>query len=334
MSRGQAATGSSRLRDRSFTIRGDKSRSLAPQRREKDKPLRDAAPAAAPAGDVEFLIITGLSGAGKSLATHFLEDLGFFCVDNLPPTLVPKFAEIVRESQGRIGRVAIVIDVRGGEFFDALDTALADLSAMGIGYQILFLDASDEVLVRRFEETRRKHPLGGSVLDGIRSERRRLQPLKERAHKIIDTSTLTTRELKEELADAFLHAGRERTLTVNVITFGYKHGIPLDADLVFDVRFLPNPHYVETLRTLPGHSPEIREYVLRWDETREFQRRFHDLLGYLLPQYTAEGKTHLTIAIGCTGGKHRSVVIGEDLARFVREAGYGVRLKHRDVRKE
>ncbi len=291
-------------------------------------------PAGIAAGDVEFLIVTGLSGAGKSLATHFLEDLGFFCVDNLPPALVPKFAEIVRESQGRIRRVALVIDVRGGEFFNAVDQAFTALDGMGIRFQILFLDASDEVLVRRFEETRRKHPLGGSVLDGIRSERRRLQPLKERAHKIIDTSTLSARELKEELAEAFLRARRERALTVSVVTFGYKHGIPLDADLVFDVRFLPNPHYVETLRALPGNSPEVREFVLRWDQTREFQRRLHDLLGYLLPQYTAEGKTHLTIGIGCTGGKHRSVVIGEDLARFLRGSGYGVRIKHRDVRKE
>jgi RNase adapter protein RapZ len=296
------------------------------------QPAAGARASTAP-GDIEFLIVTGLSGAGKSLATHSLEDLGFFCVDNLPPALVPKFAEIVQESQGRIRRVALVIDIRGGEFFDALGEALSALDAMGIRFQILFLDASDEVLVRRFEETRRKHPLGGSILDGIRAERKRLEPVKELAHKIIDTSTLSARELKEELADAFLRAGG-RTLTVSVTTFGYKFGIPLDADLVFDVRFLPNPHYVEALRDRPGNSPEIREFVLRWDQTREFQRRFHDLLGYLLPQFTAEGKTHLTIAIGCTGGKHRSVVIGEDLARFLRTAGYAVRVKHRDVRKE
>ncbi len=286
-------------------------------------------------GTVEFLIVTGLSGAGKTMATHSLEDLGFFCVDNLPPALLPKFAEVMRESQGRIRRVALVIDIRGGEFFNALDAALASLETMGIPFQILFLDASDEVLVRRFEETRRKHPLGGSILDGIRSERRRLQPVKERAHKIIDTTALSVRDLKAELAEAFLPAGRrQRTLTIGVVTFGYKYGIPLDADLVFDVRFLPNPHYVQTLRALPGSSPEIREFVLRWDQTREFQRRLHDLVGYLLPQYTAEGKTHLTIALGCTGGKHRSVVIGEDLARFLRGAGYETRLKHRDVRKE
>ncbi len=292
------------------------------------------APPGSVGADVEFLIVTGLSGAGKSLATHFLEDLGFFCVDNLPPALVPKFAEIVRESQGRIRRVALVMDVRGGEFFNSLDEALAALDAMGVRYQILFLDASDEVLVRRFEETRRKHPLGGSILDGIRSERRRLQPLKERAHKIIDTSRLSARELKAELTDMFARADGQRTLTVSVTTFGYKHGIPLDADLVFDVRFLPNPYYVEALRSLPGSSPAIREYVLRWDQTHEFQRRLHYLLAYLLPLYMAEGKTHLTIAIGCTGGKHRSVVIGEDLARFLRSLGYAVRVKHRDVRKE
>lgn len=284
--------------------------------------------------EMEFLIITGLSGAGKSLATHTLEDLGFFCVDNLPPTLIPKFAEIIKESQGRIRRVALVIDIRGGEFFDALGTALASLDAAGIRFQIVFLDASDEILVRRYEETRRKHPLGGSVLDGIRAERRRLQPLKEQAHKIIDTSTLTATELKQELADSFLRADGRRTLTVTVTTFGYKYGIPLDADLVFDVRFLPNPYYAEALRSLPGSSPEVREFILGFEQTVEFQRRLHDMLGYLLPQFTAEGKSHLTVAVGCTGGKHRSVVIGEDLAQFLSGAGHAVRVKHRDVRKE
>jgi UPF0042 nucleotide-binding protein len=284
--------------------------------------------------EMEFLIITGLSGAGKSLTTHTLEDLGFFCVDNLPPALIPKFAEIIKESQGRIRRVALVIDIRGGEFFDALGNALSGLDAIGIRFQIVFLDASDEILVRRYEETRRKHPLGASILDGIRAERRRLQPLKERAHKIIDTSTLAAKELREELADAFLRTDGRRALTVNVTTFGYKYGIPLDADLVYDVRFLPNPYYVESLRALPGNSPEVREFVLRSEQTGEFQRRLHDMLSYLLPQFTAEGKTHLTVAIGCTGGKHRSVVIGEDLARVLRETGYTVRVKHRDVRKE
>jgi len=290
-------------------------------------------PPGAVSGGIEFLIITGLSGAGKSLATRSLEDLGFFCVDNLPPALIPKFAEIVKESQGRIRQVALVIDIRGGQFFDDLGAALANLEMAGIPFQILFLDASDEILVRRYEETRRKHPLGDSILDGIRAERKRLQPLKERSHWIIDTSTLSARELKEELGDAFRRTDKRRTLTVNVTTFGYKYGIPLDADMVFDVRFLPNPYYLESLRALPGNSPEVREFVLRWEQTGEFQRRLHDLLLYLLPQFTAEGKSHLTVAIGCTGGKHRSVVIGENLAQFLRGAGYTVRVKHRDVRK-
>jgi UPF0042 nucleotide-binding protein len=290
-------------------------------------------PPGAVSGGIEFLIITGLSGAGKSLATNSLEDLGFFCVDNLPPALIPKFAEIVKESQGRIRQVALVIDIRGGQFFDDLGAALANLEMASIPFQILFLDASDEILVRRYEETRRKHPLGDSILDGIRAERKRLQPLKERSHWIIDTSTLSARELKEELVDAFRRTDRRRTLTVNVTTFGYKYGIPLDADMVFDVRFLPNPYYLESLRALPGNSPEVREFVLRWEQTGEFQRRLHDMLLFLLPQFTAEGKSHLTVAIGCTGGKHRSVVIGENLAQFLRGAGYAVRVKHRDVRK-
>ena len=292
-------------------------------------PPRPAAPV-----DIEFLIITGLSGAGKTQAMHTLEDLGFFCVDNLPPALIPKFAEIIKESQGRIRRVALVIDARGGEFFDTLGSALADLEASGIRYQIVFLDASDEILVRRFEETRRKHPLGDSILDGIRTERQRLQPLKERADKIIDTSRLTATELKHELADTFLATDGRRALTVTITTFGYKYGIPLDADLVFDVRFLPNPYYVEAFRTLPGDSPEVRAFVLGFEQTVEFQRRLHELLAYLLPQFTAEGKSHLTVAVGCTGGKHRSVVIGDDLARFLSEKGYAVRVKHRDVGKE
>ena len=194
-------------------------------------PVVGRPPAQAEPENIEFLIITGLSGAGKTQATHTLEDLGFFCVDNLPPALIPKFAEIIKESQGRIRRVALVIDARGGEFFDTLGSALAELQSAGIRFQIVFLDASDEILVRRFEETRRKHPLGDSILDGIRTERRRLQPLKERAHKIIDTSRLTATELKHELADTFLATDGRRALTVTVTTFGYKYGIPLDADL-------------------------------------------------------------------------------------------------------
>ncbi len=286
--------------------------------------------------DIQLLIITGLSGAGKSNAMKVFEDLGFFCVDNLPPALLPKFAELCLQSDGRVRKAALAIDVRGGEFFDDLFTALAQLEEMGFDYEILFLEAADDVLVRRFEETRRKHPLGqaGGVLEGIRAERRRLQAVKEQADKLIDTSTLSVRDLREEILGTFVHGEHEKTLTVSVVSFGYKYGIPLDADLVFDVRFLPNPHYDETLRPLPGSSEEVRRFVLGQEATREFMTRLTDFMDYLLPQFIAEGKAHLTVALGCTGGKHRSVVLGNELTRYLRHQGYKVRVRHRDVRKE
>ncbi len=286
--------------------------------------------------DIQLLIITGLSGAGKSNAMKVFEDLGFFCVDNLPPALLPKFAELCLQSDGRVRKAALAIDVRGGEFFDDLFTALAQLEDMGFDYEILFLEAADDVLVRRFEETRRKHPLGqaGGVLEGIRAERRRLQAVKEQADKLIDTSTLSVRDLREEILGTFVHGEHEKTLTVSVVSFGYKYGIPLDADLVFDVRFLPNPHYDETLRPLPGSSEEVRRFVLGQEATREFITRLTDFMDYLLPQFIAEGKAHLTVALGCTGGKHRSVVLGNELTRYLRHQGYKVRVRHRDVRKE
>lgn len=286
--------------------------------------------------DIQLLIITGLSGAGKSNAMKVFEDLGFFCVDNLPPALLPKFAELCLQSDGRVRKAALAIDVRGGEFFDDLFTALAQLEEMGFDYEILFLEAADDVLVRRFNETRRKHPLGqaGGVLEGIRAERRRLQAVKEQADKLIDTSTLSVRDLREEILGTFVHGEREKTLTVSVVSFGYKYGIPLDADLVFDVRFLPNPHYDETLRPLPGSSEEVRRFVLGQEATREFMTRLTEFMDYLLPQFIAEGKAHLTVALGCTGGKHRSVVLGNELTRYLRHQGYKVRVRHRDVRKE
>ncbi len=286
--------------------------------------------------DIQFLIITGLSGAGKSNAMKVFEDLGFFCVDNLPPALLPKFAELCLQSDGRVRKAALAIDVRGGEFFDELFTALAQLEEMGFDSEILFLEAADDVLVRRFEETRRKHPLGqaGGVLEGIRAERRRLQAVKEQADKIIDTSTLSVRDLREEILGSFVRGEHEKTLTVSVVSFGYKYGIPLDADLVFDVRFLPNPHYDEALRPLPGSSEEVRRFVLEQDATKEFMSRLTEMMVYLLPQFVAEGKAHLTVALGCTGGKHRSVVLGDELTRYLRGHGYKVRVRHRDVRKE
>jgi len=289
-----------------------------------------------PIADLQFVIITGLSGAGKSNAMKVFEDLGFFCVDNLPPALLPKFAELCLQSEGRVRRAALAIDVRGGEFFNDLFTSLSHLETMGLDYVILFLDAADDVLVRRFEETRRKHPLAhaGGIMDGIRAERRRLEAVKEKADKIIDTSALSVRELRNTIVDAFVRGPDAATLTITVISFGYKYGIPLDADLVFDVRFLPNPHYDESLRPLPGNSPQIRSFVLGAPATQEFMRHLTQLMDYLLPQYVEEGKAHLTVALGCTGGKHRSVVLADELAEYLSRGGYRITVRHRDIGKE
>ncbi len=288
-------------------------------------------------GGVQFVIITGLSGAGKSNAMKVFEDLGFFCVDNLPPALLPKFADLVLHSGEKVRRVALVIDIRGGEFFDELFSALRQVARLGLRHDILFLDSADEALVRRFKETRRKHPLAaaGSVLDGIRAERKRLQLVKERAHKIIDTSNLTVKELRDEIASTYLKTHQPaRALEVSIVSFGYKYGIPLDADLVFDVRFLPNPHYHAALRPLPGSHPRIRKFVLDQPETRELLVRLYDFADFLMPQFVAEGKSHLTIGIGCTGGRHRSVVLGDELGRHLRRRGARVHVRHRDLRKD
>ncbi|MDR7415024.1 MAG: RNase adapter RapZ [Armatimonadota bacterium] len=284
---------------------------------------------------MQFVIITGLSGAGKSTAVHVFEDMGYFCVDNLPPVLVPRFAELVSRSHGRVDRVAVVMDIRSGEFFDEIEDALRALDERRLPYRVLFLDASDEVLVRRFKETRRKHPLApsGSVLEGIQAERRRLETLRERAHKIVDTSTLTPQALRTELQAEFGPTS-ERALTITVLSFGYKHGLPMDADLVFDVRFLPNPHYVPELRPHPGTHPEVRAYVLASPEAQTFRGQMLEMVSFLLPHFIREGKSHLVIAIGCTGGRHRSVVFAEELGSHLRELGYAVRIRHRDLDRE
>jgi UPF0042 nucleotide-binding protein len=286
---------------------------------------------------VQFVIITGLSGAGKSNAMKVFEDLGFFCVDNLPPALLPKFADLVLHSDEKVRRVALVIDIRGGEFFDELFSALQQVARLGLRYDILFLDAADDALVRRFKETRRKHPLSqaGSVLQGIRAERKRLELVKGRAHKIINTSNLTVKELRDEIASTYLRDRRpSRALEISIVSFGYKYGIPLDADLIFDVRFLPNPHYQATLRPLPGSHARIRKFVLEQPETHEFLGRLYDFTTYLMPQFVTEGKSHLTIGLGCTGGRHRSVVLGDELGRHLRRLGCRVHVRHRDLRKD
>ncbi|MDQ7799994.1 MAG: RNase adapter RapZ [Armatimonadota bacterium] len=286
-------------------------------------------------GRVHFVLVTGLSGAGKSQAAHVLEDLGFFCVDNLPPALLPRFAELLLHARGRVPRAAAVVDIRSGEFFEALSEALQHLDALGLRYRILFLDASDEVLVRRFKETRRKHPLAatGSVLEGIREERRRLEPVRERAHRVLDTSDMTPAQLRSELRAAF-GPGTGVGLAVTVVSFGYKHGLPLDADLVFDTRFLPNPHYVDSLRDRSGLDPEVRSYVLDSPQGQAFWCRMVDLVSFLLPEFEREGKTDVTVAVGCTGGRHRSVAVAEELVRVLRERGYEVRARHRDLHRE
>lgn len=290
-----------------------------------------------PAEGVRFLIITGLSGAGKSHAMRVFEDLNFFVVDNLPPQLLPKFADLCLHSDGKVRRVAVVIDIRGGEFFDDLFNALGQLGELRVAYQILFLDAADDVLVRRFKETRRKHPLaqGRTILQGIRAERRRLEGVKERADKIIDTSTMSVRDLREEIIATYVRGERAGALEVSIISFGYKYGLPMDADLVFDVRFLPNPHFVPGLRGRTGRDRAVVHYMERHRPTRAFTRRLTAFLKFLIPQYVDEGKSYLTIAIGCTGGRHRSVMIAEAARQALAGVdGIRLRVRHRDIANE
>jgi len=283
--------------------------------------------------DLEVLIITGLSGAGKTQAVNCLEDLGYFCVDNLPPALVSKFTELSAQLEGNKMKVAFVIDVRGGQFFNDLFAVLDDLERQGIKHQILFLEASDEVLLRRFKESRRKHPLApsGRLVEAIRLERKMLQELRGRANVIIDTSAMSVSKLKEELTRLFGSDDDKDVLTITVVSFGYKLGLPMDADLVVDVRFLPNPNYEPDLHYLTGEDDEVKKYVLGSETTRSFLRRFLNLLKFLLPFYVREGKTHLVLAVGCTGGQHRSVVLADYIGKQLRKLGYRVILKHRDV---
>jgi UPF0042 nucleotide-binding protein len=285
---------------------------------------------------MRLVIVTGMSGAGKSQATKYLEDLGFFCVDNLPPALMPKMAELCIQTEGKLNRLALGIDIRGGQFFDHIVQALDELERQGFNYQILFMDASDETLVRRYKETRRRHPLAnqGRLLEGIRKERKLMQELRGRASKIIDTSNRKVSELRRDLADFFSQENEGLGLHVNMVSFGFKHGIVLDADLVFDVRFLPNPHYVQDLKPLTGEVRVVQEYVMKWSVTQQFFKRLTGLVGFLLPLYIAEGKSQLTIAIGCTGGQHRSVCIAIKLMEWLRDRGYSVTAEHRDVGKE
>jgi UPF0042 nucleotide-binding protein len=282
-----------------------------------------------------FVIVTGLSGAGRSTTLKNLEDLGYFCVDNLPTTLIPKFAEICLQLKDKIKKVALGIDIREGDFLDDLFGSLEELGKMGFSHQILFLEASNSVLVRRYSETRRKHPLdreGRSMLEVIIKERKRLMGIKERADKIIDTTALTPQEFKQVIFSSFREAAELDTMNVSLVSFGYKYGIPVDADLVMDTRFLPNPHYIERLRPLTGNNPEVSRFVLRSSVTQKFLRKYFGLLKFLIPYYIREGKSYLTIAVGCTGGRHRSVIIVNELKKFL-EKKYPVKTQYRDIEK-
>ncbi|MBX9974307.1 RNase adapter RapZ [Bacillus sp. CMF12] len=282
--------------------------------------------------DTQMVIITGMSGAGKTVAIQSFEDLGFFCVDNLPPTLLPKFLELMKESGNKMNKVALVMDLRGREFFDHLFKALDELSETSwVTPQILYLDADDSTLVRRYKETRRFHPLApsGLPLEGIKLERELLEELKGRAQLIYNTSQMKPRELREKILTEF-SLNKKTIFTVNVMSFGFKHGIPIDADLVFDVRFLPNPHYIEHMRPKTGLDEEVSSYVLKWTETSKFLEKVTELLSFMLPHYKREGKAQLVVAIGCTGGQHRSVALTEYIADFYSK-DYHTAITHRDI---
>lgn len=282
---------------------------------------------------IDFIVVTGMSGAGKSAASRCLEDLGFFCIDNLPVTLIPKVAELCAQSEKRIERVALVVDAREGRFLEGLFDILLDLRREGHLVRIVFLEASDEALVRRFSESRRPHPLalGRSALEGIRAERERLAHLKAKADLVIDTSSFTVHEFRKLLATSFLDLPSPQRTLLSLVSFGYKYGLPVDADLIFDARCLPNPHFIDALRPLTGREPQVVEYVLGFAQAREFLTRIQEFLRFTLPLYVQEGKAYLTIAVGCTGGRHRSVVLIDGLARLLREAGHEVSVRHRDV---
>lgn len=282
---------------------------------------------------VHFVIVTGLSGAGKTQALRHLEDLEFFCVDNLPPALISKFAELCSQSDGKINKVAVVMDIRGGEFFDSFAEAILFLKSHSYHYQLLFLEAEDETLIRRFKESRRRHPLSGegSIMEGIEAEREKLSQIRQRADKIINTTDLTPQQLKHEIYDHIVGQGTKENLIIRILSFGYKHGLPLDVDLLFDVRFLPNPHYIPELKDYSGTEAAVRDYVLQWPIATQFLERAQDMLEFLIPLYIKEGKTHLVIGIGCTGGKHRSVVIAERLGELLDDA-HRVYIEHRDAK--
>lgn len=285
---------------------------------------------------MRFVVVTGLSGAGKSTTLNFLEDSGYYCVDNLPVQLISEFARLINEND-EIERAALGIDVRGGSGFDELELALDNLKEMGISYEILFLESDDSVLVKRYKETRRLHPLafGDRIEVGIARERSKLANIKKHSAHIIDTSQMLTRDLKAEIDKIFVSDRNYKNLYVTILSFGFKYGIPADADLVFDVRFLPNPYYHDELRPFTGMDKAVSDFVLGFEESDLFLNKLEDMLAFLIPNYISEGKNQLVVAIGCTGGKHRSVTLAKALFdRMIRYEDYGFKLDHRDLGKD
>lgn len=283
---------------------------------------------------MEFLVITGMSGAGKSQAMKVMEDMGYYCMDNLPPALLPKFAELSIESKKSLDKIAVVVDIRGGEFFHSLFQSLEELTHMDIGYKILYLDASDNTIIKRYKELRRPHPLNleGSIIEGIEEEKKLMKELKKRAYYIIDTSDFTLGQLKEQLYRMFSESGEDRKLSIVVTSFGFKYGILMEADLVFDVRFLPNPYYIPELRDVSGSNRETIDYVFKWPQTNIFINKTINMIDFLLPYYVDEGKTQLVIGIGCTGGFHRSVAIADNLGKLIKSKGHKVIVNHREFK--
>ena len=284
------------------------------------------------ADTLELVIITGMSGAGKTVVLQTFEDLGYFCVDNMPPSLLPKFWELVKES-GKITRVCLVIDLRSRAFFDEIMSAIGSLDNTSfVTTRTIFLDAADDVLVSRYKETRRNHPLAqssGTITEGIKKERELLKNIRSRAQWIQNTSDTTPRELREIILEEF-RADKQTTFHIEMVSFGFKYGLPIDADIAMDVRFLPNPHYIDELRPLTGLDEPVYDYVMQQPETETFYRKFTELLDYIIPGYKKEGKASLTIAIGCTGGQHRSVALSERISRHLQNDGYVVNVTHRD----
>lgn len=284
-------------------------------------------------GSRQLVILTGLSGSGKGSVLNTFEDLGFYCVDNLPVALIPTFGELYEEGRGEVGRAALLVDAREGEQIEKLPGIYRKLASEHPA-QLVFVEASDEALLRRFNETRRPHPLGqgDTVIEGIRKERRRMAPIRRLADVVIDTTKFTVHDLRQFVIDRFQNPGR-RPLLVSVVSFGFRYGIPADADLVFDVRFLPNPYFVPRLRPFSGKDPRVARYIRSFPQTGEFLRRIESLLAYLIPHYIREGKSYLTVALGCTGGRHRSVALAEVIRRALQRKGYAAKVVHRDLDK-